>query len=216
MTISPNAPDALPRWSTADLHADFSARSFLDAMEGIGADVDRLIARFDELDIRSVAPRTVTHVDGDSADAVIAEYNRVAADHSVLGAFVYAAVATDSRNAEAQALLSELEPIEAKLRPLLARLADWPGSFDLDELTAASTEAADHAGPLRQLTPHIQSLRSHRRPRPGDGRAQGKSGQGKSHFRGLQRISDPDRGWPVAGCLDAQCRSAICFQRSET
>ncbi len=113
----------LPTWSVTDVHENFEARSFLAAKERAGADVDRLISLFDEHDIRATDHRSATPDDGTAADAVILEYNRVAADLDVLGAYVYASVSTDSRNAAAQAELSEIEPIESRLRPLLARLA---------------------------------------------------------------------------------------------
>jgi len=43
----PETP-ALPRWSVADVHESFDSRSFMDAMERLGADVGRLAALFDE------------------------------------------------------------------------------------------------------------------------------------------------------------------------
>jgi len=141
----------LPTWSVADVHESFEARSFLAAKERAGANVDRLITLFDEHDIRATEHRTPTADDGVAADVVIAEYNRVAADLDVLGAYIYASVSTDSRNATAQAELSEIEPIESRLRPLLSRLADWVGSFDLADLVGVSTEAAEHLGPLSRL-----------------------------------------------------------------
>ena len=148
---SARAVDDLPRWSVADLHEGFESRSFLDAMERSGADVDRLVALFDDHGIRATERRAVTTADAESADVVIREFNRVSDELDLLDAFVYAAVSTDSRDATAQATMSELEPVEAKLRPLLARLSEWVRSFDLDELTSASSEAADHAGPLARL-----------------------------------------------------------------
>ena len=129
----------------------FEARSFVAAKERVSADVDRLITLFDECDIRGTGHRTATADDGTAADAVIVEYNRVAAELDELSAYIYASVSTDSRNATAQSELSELEPIESRLRPLLARLADWVGSFDLTDLVAVSAEAADHLGPLSRL-----------------------------------------------------------------
>ena len=66
----PETP-ALPRWSVADVHESFDARSFMDAMERLGADVGRLAALFDEHEIRGVAPRTPNADDGAAADAVI-------------------------------------------------------------------------------------------------------------------------------------------------
>ncbi len=48
----------LPTWSVADVHESFEARSFLAAKEQAGADVDRLIALFDEYDIRAMEHRS--------------------------------------------------------------------------------------------------------------------------------------------------------------
>ncbi|MFN3257579.1 MAG: M3 family oligoendopeptidase [Ilumatobacter sp.] len=150
-TDSAETPDELPRWSVADLHESFDSRSFLDAKERTGADVDRLVSLFDHHGIRSAERRAAADVDGAAADEVIAEYNRVMAEVSLLWAYVYATVSTDSRDAAAQATMSELEPMQAKLTPLLARLADWVSSFEPDSLTTVSDEAAEHAGPLQRL-----------------------------------------------------------------
>ena len=141
----------LPRWSVADVHESLESRSFLDAQEQAGAEVERLIALFDEHSIRGGEHRSATNADGAAADAVIAGYNRVADELDLLGAYVYSSVSTDSRNAAAQAMMSELEPVESKLRPLLSRLADWVASFDIDDLAGVSAEAAEHAGPLQRL-----------------------------------------------------------------
>ena len=143
--------DRLPRWSVADVHESFESRSFLDAMERAGADVDRLIALFDEHDIRAHDVRPCTDADGAAADAAIRDFNRVSADIEILGSYVYASVSTNSRDEVAQATLSELEPVSARMRPLLARLADWVSSFELDELAAVSSETTDHLGPLQRL-----------------------------------------------------------------
>ncbi|MFK8025198.1 MAG: M3 family oligoendopeptidase [Ilumatobacter sp.] len=150
--MPPTDPDLLPRWSVADVHESFAARSFVDAKERVGADVDRLVALFDEHDVRGGERRAPAQGDGDTADTVINEFNRVSAEIDELGAYIYASVATDTRDAEAQANLSELEPADAKLRPLLARLADWVGSFDVEALAQVSSVAAEHLGPLTRLS----------------------------------------------------------------
>ena len=49
--------ETLPRWSVADVHESFESRSFVDALEQIGADSTRLAALFDEHDIRTVRAR---------------------------------------------------------------------------------------------------------------------------------------------------------------
>ena len=56
--------EVLPRWSVADVHESFESRSFVDALEQVGADCTRLTALFDELDIRRCEPRPVDEADG--------------------------------------------------------------------------------------------------------------------------------------------------------
>ncbi|MET0908392.1 MAG: M3 family metallopeptidase, partial [Ilumatobacteraceae bacterium] len=143
--------ETLPRWSIADVHESLTARSFVDAMERSTADVDRLVTLFDELGIRAIEPRRATADDGEAADRVLREFNRVAAEFDVLEASIYATVSTDSRNERAQGLMSELEPAEAAMRPLLARLADWVASLGAESLAAVSDEAAEHLGPLSRF-----------------------------------------------------------------
>ncbi|MFT6813552.1 MAG: oligoendopeptidase F, partial [Ilumatobacter sp.] len=103
--------DSLPRWSVTDVHESFNSRSFSDAQEQSTADVERLIALFDELDIRSASKGALTDTDGAAADRAIREFNRVSADLDLLDAYVYATVSTDSRNAQAQALMSEIDVV---------------------------------------------------------------------------------------------------------
>jgi oligoendopeptidase F len=150
---NPSAPsdEVLPRWDVTDVHASLDARSFVDAMERSAADVDRLVALFDELDIRAQTPRPPVRADGDAADRAIDELNRVSAELAILRVYAYSIVSTDSRDAPAQAALGETRRIDATLRPLTARLADWIAALGVDDLAAMSDTVADHRGPLMRL-----------------------------------------------------------------
>lgn len=141
----------LPRWNVDDIHESFEARSFTDAMERSAADLTRLVALFDELGIRAVPPRPVIEADGAAADRAIDEFNRVSDDAALLRTFVYATVATDTRNESAQALLARTRDADATLRPLTARLADWVAALGVDRLAEVSNAVCDHRGPLRRL-----------------------------------------------------------------
>jgi len=142
---------ALPRWSVADVHQSFDARSFTDAMEAAGAGVTRLEALFEEHNVRAITPRPVQPADGEAADSVISTFNNVVEAQEILGAYIYATVSTDSRNERAQGLLSEMETLDARVSPLLARLADWVAALGTEQLATVSTEARDHLGPLERL-----------------------------------------------------------------
>ena len=141
----------LPRWSLADVHESIDARSFNDAMERSSADVERLVALFDTLGIRAVAARTPTDEDGAAADEALAAMNRTSAELATLRSYSFCTVATDSRDDRAQAALGEARRIEANVRPLTARLADWVAALGVDALADVSAEVADHRGPLRRL-----------------------------------------------------------------
>lgn len=141
----------LPRWSVADVYESLDARSFTDALEQAGADADRLVALFDELDIRATETRPVTADDGSAADRALRELNRVTDAVDLLRVYVYATVATDSRHQRAQAAFSETRQLDATLRPLMSRLADWVAALGVDDLADVSGEVHDHCGPLRRL-----------------------------------------------------------------
>ena len=146
-----NTAEELPRWSVTDVYPSFESRSFVDALEQVGADCTRLAALFDELDIRGCERRDVTDADGKAADAVIRAVNETQRRTDELGAYVYATVSTDSFDETAQGLASELDVVDSQQQPLLARLADWVSSLGVDALASVSSEAAEHRGPLNIL-----------------------------------------------------------------
>jgi oligoendopeptidase F len=143
--------NTLPHWSVADLHESFESRSFADAMERASSDADRLVALFDEVAIGAMTARPPTADDGDTAARVIDAYNATASHIAQLRAFVYATVATDTRHARAQALMSSIEAIDARVLPLVARLAEWVAALGPAQLAPLHPTVADHLGPLLRL-----------------------------------------------------------------
>lgn len=141
-----------PRWDVSDVHESFTSRSFVDAMERSSAEVDRLVALFDELDVRGITPREPTADDAASADRAISGWNAVSDALGLLEAYVYAAVSTDSRDETAQGLMSELDAVTARFTPLLARFAEWLAALDVDSLATISEMTDAHIGPLRRLS----------------------------------------------------------------
>ncbi len=151
MSITAENETPLPRWSVADVHESFNARSFVDAMERAGSNVARLEALFETHNVRAIEPRTPTAQDGVAADAVIQAFNKTVDEQDILISYIYATVSTDSRIEQAQGLLSEMEDLDARISPLLARLADWVASLDANALQEVSNEAREHLGPLLRL-----------------------------------------------------------------
>ena len=151
MTFTAENETALPRWSVADVHESFNSRSFTDAMERAGSNVARLEALFETHNIRSIEPRKPNAQDGAAADVVIKAFNKTVDEQDILISYIYATVSTDSRHEQAQGLLSEMEDLDARISPLLARLADWVASLDANALKQVSDEAREHLGPLLRL-----------------------------------------------------------------
>ena len=151
MTTTESAAEQLPRWSVTDVHESFAARSFLDAMDRCGADAARLEALFDEHGIRAMAARPVTEADGHAADAIITAINALEEHSDVTGAYIYATTSTDSYDEKAQGLMGEYQMVGSRMRPLMARLAEWFQSLGVDQLAKVSDEVAQHVGPLTKL-----------------------------------------------------------------
>ena len=150
-TLDHTATDDLPRWSVADLHESFDARSFQDAMDRTAADATRLEALFDEHDIRATAPRPVTPADGAAADAAITAINAFREHADQMEAYIYATTSTDSFDERAEALLGEFTMSYMREKPLVARLAAWIASLGVAQLATVSNEVAEHGGPLDKL-----------------------------------------------------------------
>ena len=148
------ATENLPLWSVADVHESLTSRSFVDSLERVQSDVGRLEALYDELGMRALPDGVSPTVDtetGARLDRAIRDFNSVVAQTEILEAYVYATVATNTRDETAQALLSEIEVAGSRITPLLARLADFVCDHEVDALSAVSSEARDHLGPLMRL-----------------------------------------------------------------
>ncbi|GIU89614.1 MAG: hypothetical protein KatS3mg010_0713 [Acidimicrobiia bacterium] len=116
---------APPRWDLTPLFPGLDDRSFTATLEGVYADVDRLVALFDEHGIGATAPRPVTDADVQLLDTVIGESNELQRRLRTVNAYLYGLVTTDSRDDAAAAHLVELQTRTAALGPLTKRLGAW-------------------------------------------------------------------------------------------
>jgi len=155
-TVSPEIIDdggaaQLPTWDISDAYPSFADRSFTDDLELAGADVTRLSALFDRHDVRGGPSRDVTAADGAAADEVLLAFNEVTHRLDRLEAYTYAVVTTNTLDDTAQSMFSEIEVINAGLRPLMARLAAWAARLQPIALATVSQLASEHIGPLTRL-----------------------------------------------------------------
>ena len=142
--------EVAPRWDLSPIYSGLDDRALTAALERGYADVDRLAARFDELGIRTVEPRTPTDADVAALDEIVRSTNDLQAALRPVTAFLHGLVTTDSRDEQASALMVELQTRTAALGPLAKRLGAWLAALGVDEFVARSEVAADHAFALEQ------------------------------------------------------------------
>ena len=148
MTATNASPTALPRWDMTPVYPSLDAPQFAADFAAHVEAVDGLAARFEAAGVGRRDPAPLDDATVADFEAVLTGLNEVLTTAETLGAYVYAFVATDSRNDLAQARLSELEMLGVRLAQLAVRFTAWVGSFDLTELTARSALAREHAFPL--------------------------------------------------------------------
>src|SRR5215475_15655263 len=115
--VGPCAMDAsLPHWDATDVFPSLDSRQLAAAQEGLGADVDRLVAAYDEHGVGEGEPHPPSAAEVAAAETIIGATNAVERDFDVLRAYVASYVATDSRDDVAQGIASTLDPPAATLR----------------------------------------------------------------------------------------------------
>lgn len=143
---------APPRWDVTDVFPSLSSPAFAFAHEALDADVGRLVALYDELGIGAVVPGPPSAADRAALDQVLTATNAAMSAHQRLRVYATAHLATDSRDAVAQAVASQLQRAEATLRQLSARLAAWVAARGASALAAEpGTAGAEHAYALARL-----------------------------------------------------------------
>ncbi len=141
----------LPRWDVSDVHESLRARSFVLDLERAEADATRLLARFDEHHVGTIASRPATPEDGAATTVLLDAMNDLLDRMRVISGVVQATASTNSYDEEAHGLASRLSVLGARLGPLHARLAAWVAALDADALAEHSPVAAEHIGPLRRM-----------------------------------------------------------------
>jgi len=154
--------DALPRWDLTTLFATVDHAEVAAATSALNDAVTALAALYDRLGVRGgdEGAAATGGVDPAEFDEVLAATNEVLDRFARLEAFAYGHVSTDSGDEAAQALLSRLTTVGARITALRTRFDAWLGTLDLDRLVAASADAAAHAWPLRKAARRSAHLMS--------------------------------------------------------
>ena len=181
--------ETAPRWDLTPIFAGTDDRAFAGALEGIYAGVDRLVALYDELDIRDQPPRPVTDADVAALESVISDVNDLQTQMRIVSTYLYALVTTDTRNDAANADMVELQTRSAALGPLMKRLGAWLAVLGVDEFAARSDRgrrARVRAARRRPRTPSSRWAKPRSRSRP------------SSRPSGVARVAAPPRRRVVA------------------
>lgn len=161
-----DATGGAPRWELDSIYAGLDDRRFVDALEGLYADLDRLAAHFDRHGIRATEPRPPTPDDVAVLEQVLDASNALNTELRRITTYLYARVTTDSRDDAAAARTVEVQTRMAMLGVLTKRLAAWVAALGVDELAASSGTVAAHrfvleraaAGAAHQMSEAEESL----------------------------------------------------------
>jgi pepF/M3 family oligoendopeptidase len=144
---------SLPHWDMTTIYPSVDSPEY---EASIGKLTDKL----------SAVEQQVEHLNSDGSDvvarfdAIITAYNDTAKLIYMNLAFVHGFIAVDSRNAAAQAKMSELHQILARASKIDTRFVAWLGKQDAEALISESELAREHAYMIRQAKIQSEHLMS--------------------------------------------------------
>jgi pepF/M3 family oligoendopeptidase len=141
---------ALPHWDLTVVYPAIESQAFESAYADLADGIGDLEAMFDQWRIS----RQDERVGGEDAIAgleqIVPRLDQVAEQARTIYAYLFAHIATDSRDERAQAKWSEFQQLRVRLSLIDTRLTAWIGSLDVDELVSASSVAEAHEHMLRR------------------------------------------------------------------
>ena len=143
-------PATLPRWDMTVVYPSLESPEFIAGFAAVQAAVNSLRDLFDAEKIDLQPHHAVDAARIAIFEHVTPQFNAVLGEFETLGAYITAFITTDSRDAVAQARLSELQLTQSTLAQLDTRFTAWLGSMDVEALITQSQLAADHAYTLRK------------------------------------------------------------------
>ncbi|HVE92881.1 MAG TPA: M3 family oligoendopeptidase [Actinomycetota bacterium] len=136
----------LPHWDMTPVFPSLNSPEFEADCAQATRELDELRALFDRHGVRASSGPA----DSGAFDEVLQRLSSLLDHLRTLRGYIMSFVATDSRNAEAQARMSELQIQGVEVSKLVTRFEAWVGSFDVDALVGASPAAAAHEFALRK------------------------------------------------------------------
>src|SRR5689334_2353810 len=157
---------ALPHWDMSVVYASLDAPEFASDLAQVMHQIEQLMAMFDHyrIDKRERVPPDDLTVE--AFENAVVGLNSIFEWANTLRAYIYSFVATNSRDAQAQARLSEFQQGAVRLSQLATRFTAWIGSLDVEALLGRSAVAREYTFMLREaqrqaahlMTPAEESL----------------------------------------------------------
>ncbi|MDQ2996001.1 MAG: M3 family oligoendopeptidase [Chloroflexota bacterium] len=149
---------ALPHWDMSVVYASLDAPEFARDFAAVIGEIDALVALFNtyRIDKRERAPLDEATIA--AFESVVAALNATFERANTLRAYIYSFVATNSRDTQAQARLSEFQQAAVRLSQLSIRFTAWIGSQDVDALLEQSEVAREYAFLLREAQRQAEHL----------------------------------------------------------
>ena len=140
----------LPHWDMSVVYPSLDAPEFARDFAATLGEIAALVALFDThgIDKRERAPLDPATVA--AFDTAIAALNSTFDRVGTLRAYIYSFVATNSRDVQAQARLSEFQQGVVRVSQLITRFTAWIGSLDVDALIDRSAVAREYEFLLRE------------------------------------------------------------------
>lgn len=141
----------LPAWQLDSIYPGVGSPAFRDDRDALLRGVEELETFLDEHRIRAPASGGDTNSPVGTLEALVERLNRLYEIFATLGSFLGNALSVDASNDRVRAELTALDPTEAKLGALLARVTGWVGALDLEAAGKRSALVRHHAHVLLRM-----------------------------------------------------------------
>jgi pepF/M3 family oligoendopeptidase len=149
---------ALPHWDMSVVYSSLDAPEFARDFAAALGEIDALVALFDTHRIDKCERAPLDEAIIAAFESVVAALNTVFERAHTLRAYIYSFVATNSRDTQAQARLSEFQQAAVRLAQLSIRFTAWIGSLDVDALLERSAVAREYTFLLREAQRQAEQL----------------------------------------------------------
>lgn len=141
----------LPHWQLHSIYPGIDSAGFQSDRRAVERDVDALEAFMDARAVRSPEGGGDVAEPVETLEGLVERLNDLYGTLQTLAVYLGNTLSVDATNDRARAEMTALDPLEAKLGALIARITGWVGALDLDAAARRSALAREHAFALRRL-----------------------------------------------------------------